>query len=104
MIPTGVYRIDSALFAATMDEDITINNVAYNNSTLSIPFATAIAYASFFKEPLWAFPADVFGQSGLAPVPGLLGVAFLRYPVDSLGRQMGIRVWTGIGGGGTYRE
>jgi len=104
MIPTGGYRIDSVFFAEAMDEDITVNNVANNNSTLSIPFATSIAYASFFKEPLWAFPADVFGQSGLAPVPGLLGVAFLRYPVDSLGRQVGIRVWTGIGGGGTYRE
>ncbi|HEX4560623.1 MAG TPA: hypothetical protein VH113_02225 [Gemmatimonadales bacterium] len=100
-LPTGGYRIDSVFINEAMDPDITISGVSDNYSTLSVPFGTSIAYAAGFKEPLWSYPAEVFGAPGFAPAPGLVGAAFMRYPRDSAGTQIGIRIWTNLTGGST---
>jgi len=103
-IPTTGYRIDSVFVNDATDVDVGTDNVNNNYSTISIPFATAIGYEAPFREPTWRYPVDAFGAQGLAPAPGLVGVSFLRYPVDSAGHPVGIRVWTNLGGGFGYRD
>ena len=100
-LPASGIPIDSVFFNAAMDPDVGTDHVSQNYSNLSLPMETAFAYESPFDEPKWSFPSTSFGGPGLAPAPGLVGVRYLRYPLDSSGRPAGIRIFTNHSGSAT---
>lgn len=100
-LPTSGFTIDSMFFSQGVDADVGTQYVASNYSNLSLPMETAFAYEAPFSEPSWSFPSSIFGAPGLAPAPGLVGVKYLRYPVDQAGKPLGIRIFTNHTGSGT---
>lgn len=100
-LPTSGFTIDSMFFSQGVDADVGTQYVASNYSNLSLPMETAFAYEAPFSEASWSFPSSLFGAPGLAPAPGLVGVKYLRYPVDQAGKPLGIRIFTNHTGSGT---
>jgi len=100
-LPSGGYPLDSLFVSLSMDPDVG-DNAGSNYSTVSLPFATAFAYVSNFStQSGWTLPADVFGLPGFAAAPGLVGVKWLRYPHDSAGNPVGVRIWSNLSNSAT---
>ena len=78
-IPDGGYTLTNMYGAFFEDADV--GNASFNYSTAVLPFAMGVAYKSDFLEPLWHFPANIFG-SPFVPSPGFQGVKYLRSPID----------------------
>jgi len=93
-LPTSGIVLDSVFVNAAMDPDVGADHVAQNYSTPTLPFSLAFAYEAPFNEPSWAYPLSIFGAPGLAPAPGLVGVKYLRFPTDSAGRPVGVRIFS----------
>ncbi|HKR56873.1 MAG TPA: hypothetical protein VJS20_11270, partial [Gemmatimonadales bacterium] len=100
-LPSSGFTIDSMFFSQGMDPDVGAQYLASNYSNLSLPMETAFAYEAPFNEPSWSFPSSIFGAPGLAAAPGLVGVKYLRYPVNGAGKQAGIRIFTNHTGSAT---
>ena len=80
-IPDQGYTITNMYGAFFEDADV--GNASFNYSTAVLPFAMGVAYKSDFLEPLWKFPANIFG-SPFVPSPGFTAVKFLRSPLDTV--------------------
>ncbi len=100
-LPTAGFSIDSVFLSASMDPDVGRDHVAQNYSTVSLPFAAALAYEAPFSEPSWSFPGELFGAAGLAPAPGLVGLKYLRFAKDPAGQPAGVRIFTNHTGSAT---
>ncbi|HEY6807936.1 MAG TPA: hypothetical protein VI160_04030 [Gemmatimonadales bacterium] len=94
-IPTGGYELDSVYSAFFMDCDVG-TNAGDNYSTVVVPFNMSGCYESSFNDPVWAaagsFTPDIFGAP-FAAAPGMVGVKYLKSPTDSLGNQLGLRMF-----------
>jgi hypothetical protein len=76
-IPDNGYIIRDLFAAFSMDPDV--GDAGHNYSTAVLPFSMAMAYKADFLEPLWLFPANIFGAP-FVPAPGFVGVKYLRAP------------------------
>lgn len=94
-IPAGGYELDSVYAAFFMDCDVG-TNAGDNYSTVVVPFNMSGCYESSFNDPVWAaagsFTPDIFGPPFLA-APGMVGVKYLKSPADSLGNELGLRMF-----------
>ena len=79
-IPDGGYALDSIYLAITLDPDV--GEAGANYGTVSLPFGTAFAYKSDFREDNWVYPPEIFGNPPFAPAPGFVGTLFPRRPAD----------------------
>ena len=76
-IPDNGYVIRDLFAAFSMDPDV--GDAGHNYSTAVLPFQMAMAYKADFLEPLWLFPANIFGAPFTAS-PGFVGVKYLQAP------------------------
>jgi hypothetical protein len=76
-IPDNGYVIRDLFAAFSMDPDV--GDAGHNYATAVLPFSMAMAYKADFLEPLWLFPANIFGAP-FVPAPGFVGVKYLRAP------------------------
>lgn len=100
-LPAAGIVLDSVFFNAGMDPDVGTDHISQNYSTPILPFSLALAYESPFSEPLWSFPGGLFGAPGLAPAPGLVGVKYVRFPLNAAGQPAGVRVFANHSGSAT---
>ena len=72
-----------------------------NYSTTVLPFAMAFAYQSYFREPSWQYPPDVFAPPFRA-APGLVGTKFLRTPAGRVTDGSAVGVFTNFTSGAPF--
>jgi len=103
-IPTHGYEIDSLYSAFFEDCDVGTDNVASNYSTPVFPFSMGVCYEAPFYEPSWvtngSYDPTIFGAP-FAAAPGFTSVKYLRSPVDSTGKQIGISMFSNTVNGAT---
>jgi hypothetical protein len=86
----------------TQDPDV-LSGGSSNYSTAILPFALEYAYQSNFVSPTWQYPPDIF-HAPFAVAPGFEGLKFLKGAADSLGRQLGVTMFTNTTNGGAFTD
>jgi hypothetical protein len=95
-LPSRGYAITDLYlaFAADFDE----GDHGFNFTSVNVPFALGYMYDPTFSQPPdWQFDPAVF-SSPFFPGSGFVGVKYLRSPVDSLGREVGLVLFGSTGG------
>ncbi len=90
-IPDAGYTITNTYAAFFADMDV--GDAGVNHSTAVLPFSLGNTYKSDFLEPSWLFPADIFGAP-FVPSPGFIGVKYLKSPLDALGNEVGLTIFS----------
>jgi hypothetical protein len=92
-LPDSGYTFQDLYVAYSQDPDV--GNPSFNFSTAVLPFNLVAAMKSNYAEPLWMYPADVFGAP-FARAPGYEAIQLLKspdVPGTSPPRAYGISVW-----------
>lgn len=81
-----------AAFATDMD----VGSAAIDNfSTAVLPFDLGISYQGGFSLPEFSYPTDLFFPPFFTNAPGLIGVKYLRSPIDpNTGDQVGLTLFS----------
>ena len=103
-IPTHGYEVDSVFAAFFEDCDVGTDNVGSNYSTPVFPFSMGVCYEAPFYEATWvtngSYDPTIFGAP-FAAAPGFTSVKYLRSPVDSTGKEIGISMFSNTVNGAT---
>jgi hypothetical protein len=89
-LPDAGWRIDSMYVAYMADPDVT-HDYDLNYSTASFPFNLGVAYDGSFFEPDFVYPPQLFFPPFFTNAPGILGVKYLRSPINTAtGQEVGL--------------
>lgn len=104
--PGHGYALDNVFSAFFEDCDVgNATNAGLNYSTPVFPFSMGVCYEAPFNEPGWlaagGFPSTIFTAPTFAQAPGFTSVKYLRSPLDTLGNQLGITMFSNTVNGGT---
>jgi len=103
-LPDEGWRIDSMYVAYDSDPDVT-HDFDKNYATGILPFNLGIAYEGTFFEPEFDYPPSEFFPPFFANAPGILGVKFLKSPVDpATGEEVGLTSLSLHTNGGAFRD
>jgi hypothetical protein len=91
-IPPQGYTFADLYVALYTDPDVADYELNYSSAVM--PFDMAIAYQSDFWAPGWTYPPEIHGPP-FAPLIGLVGVKYLRSPVDpATGLERGLTLFS----------
>ncbi len=89
-LPDGGWRFDSVYVAYDADPDVTADFRA-NYATAILPFNLGISYDGTFFEPSFDYPPSLFFPPFFTNAPGIVGIKYLRSPVDpATGQEVGL--------------
>lgn len=93
-IPDAGYRIDSIFASFSTDMDVT-DAFDQNLSSAVLPFSLGISYNGRFVAPEFVFPPSLFKAPFFTNAPGLVGVKYLRSPIDpATGEEVGLTMFS----------
>jgi len=102
--PATGYELDNVFSAFFEDCDVG-SNAGSNYSTPVLPFQMGVCWASYFSEPTWlaagGFPSSIFSSPTFAQAAGFTSVKYLKSPVDSTGKEIGITMFSNTVNGAT---
>ncbi|HSM32109.1 MAG TPA: hypothetical protein VK854_15535, partial [Woeseiaceae bacterium] len=85
-LPDGGITLNEIYAAFSTDMDVT-SDAGANLSTAVLPFDLGISYHGGFAAPEFSYPTDLFFPPFFTNAPGLIGVKYLRSPVDPVTEQ-----------------
>ncbi|MCI0433823.1 MAG: hypothetical protein L0271_09235, partial [Gemmatimonadetes bacterium] len=89
-LPDAGWRIDSIYVAYDSDPDVT-HDFDKNYATGILPFNMGISYEGTFFEPEFDYPPSEFFPPFFTNAPGLIGIKYLKSPVDpATGEEVGL--------------
>lgn len=93
-LPDEGWAIDSIYVSFDVDPDVTAD-FDKNYSTAILPFNMGVAYEGEFQAPDFTYFPDLFFPPFFTNAPGLVGVKYLRSPIDPVtGEQVGLTLFT----------
>jgi hypothetical protein len=93
-LPDGGITLNEIYAAFSTDMDITLDAGA-NLSTAVLPFDLGISYHGGFAAPEFSYPSDLFFPPFFTNAPGLIGVKYLRSPIDPVTQeQVGLTLFS----------
>ena len=91
-VPASGFTFHNMFAAFYQDADE--GNASYNYSQAVLPFSLVSVMKADYREPLWQYPANIFGDP-FYPAPGYEAAKYLKSPIDpSTGREFGISMWS----------
>ncbi|MFQ5747662.1 MAG: hypothetical protein ACE5HF_10665, partial [Gemmatimonadota bacterium] len=94
-LPDAGFRIDSIFAAFVTDMDVTSGGAGQNFSTAVLPFDLGLSYHGAFSAPNFVYPPNLFSAPFFTNAPGIVGVKYLRSPVDpATGQQVGLTLFS----------
>ncbi len=93
-LPDGGITFNEMYAAFSTDMDVT-SNATQNFSTAVLPFDLGISYHGGFSAPEFTYPAELFSPPFFTNAPGLIGVKYLRSPIDpDTGEEVGLTLFS----------
>ncbi len=93
-LPDAGWTIDSIYVSFDADPDVT-NDFDKNFSTAILPFNMGVSYEGEFVAPDFDYPPALFFPPFFTSAPGMVGIKYLRSPVDPLTQQeLGLTMFT----------
>ncbi len=93
-LPDGGITINEIYAAFATDMDVTSDATA-NLSTAVLPFDVGLSYHGGFAAPEFTYPSDLFFPPFFTNAPGLIGVKYLRSPIDPVtNEQVGLTLFS----------
>ncbi len=93
-LPDAGWTIDSIYVSFDVDPDVTAD-YDFNYSTAILPFNMGVAYEGEFVAPDFTYFPDLFVPPFFTNAPGLVGIKYLRSPIDPLtGEEVGLTLFT----------
>lgn len=80
-LPDGGITFNEMYAAFSTDMDVT-GNATQNFSTAVLPFDLGLSYHGGFSAPEFTYPAELFSPPFFTNAPGLIGVKYLKSPID----------------------
>jgi len=94
VLPDGGYTINEMFAAFATDMDVTLN-AGENFSTAILPFDIGLSYHGGFTAADFIYPPDLFFPPFFIDAPGLIGVKYLKSPVDPItGQEVGLTLFS----------
>ena len=101
-LPATGYTLRDMYAAFAMDNDIA--QFDQNYSTAVLPFNVGVTYSGNFEPEVgWRFPASIFGPPFFAGA-GFVGAKYLRSPVNTMGQQVGLTMFSNTTNGGNFPD
>jgi hypothetical protein len=102
-LPDAGWTFDSVYVAYAADPDV--GPATNNQATGILPFSMAIAYEGTFNDPAFVYPADLFHAPFFPKAPGIVGMKFLKSPVDpATGEEIGLTALSLNTNGGAFPD
>jgi len=93
-LPDEGITLNEIYAAFSTDMDVT-SDAGANLSTAVLPFDLGISYHGGFAAPEFTYPSDLFFPPFFTNAPGLIGVKYLRSPVDpATDEQVGLTLFS----------
>jgi hypothetical protein len=93
-LPDAGITLNEIYAAFSTDMDVTTDAGA-NMSTAVLPFDLGISYHGGFAAPEFTYPSDLFFPPFFTNAPGLIGIKYLRSPVDPVtDEQVGLTLFS----------
>src|SRR5690606_32183303 len=103
-LPDEGWRIDSIYVAFDVDPDIT-HDFRSNYATAILPFNLGLSYDGTFYEPEFEYPPSLFYPPFFTDAPGMLGVKYLKSPVNpATGEEVGLTSFSLHANGGAFPD
>jgi len=94
VLPVGGYGINEMFAAFATDMDVSLA-AGENFSTAILPFDIGLSYHGGFSAPDFIYPPDLFFPPFFTDAPGLIGVKYLKSPVDpNTGEEVGLTLFS----------
>ena len=88
-LPNEGWRFDSIYVAYDSDPDV--GDAGSNYASGILPFNMSIAYIADMQEPSFIYPPDIFHAPFFPRAPGIIGMKYLKSPVDpATGQEVGL--------------
>ncbi|HUF51108.1 MAG TPA: hypothetical protein VMN60_09760 [Longimicrobiales bacterium] len=103
-LPDAGWRIDSMYVAYMADPDVT-HDYNLNYATASFPFNVGMSYDGSFFEPDFVYPPQLFYPPFFTSAPGLIGVKYLKSPINpATGQEVGMTGFSLTTNGGAFPD
>ena len=104
MLPDEGWRFDSLYATFDSDPDVT-TDAGQNHASGIMPFSLGIAYHGLFNYDAFDYPPDLFYPPFFTASPGIVGMKFLKSPVDpATGKQVGLTALSMHTNGGAFHD
>src|SRR4051812_7802662 len=101
-IPDGGYTISNMFAAFSADMDVAESG--NNFSSVNVPFALGYVYSHDFAPATgWTFDPTIFSPPFFAG-SGFVGVKYLKSPVDTAGKEVGLTLFSNTINGGAFDD
>lgn len=93
-LPDAGITLNEIYGAFSTDMDVT-SDAGANLSTAVLPFDLGISYHGGFAAPEFTYPTDLFFPPFFTEAPGLIGIKYLRSPIDpETGQEVGLTLFS----------
>ncbi|MFW6088933.1 MAG: hypothetical protein ACODAB_04210, partial [Gemmatimonadota bacterium] len=93
-LPDAGITFNEMYAAFSTDMDVT-GNATQNFSTAVLPFDLGLSYHGGFSAPSFSYPPELFSPPFFTNAPGLIGVKYLRSPVNpETGEEVGLTLFS----------
>ncbi len=93
-LPDAGWRIDDFYASFSTDMDVT-SNAGNNFSTAVLSFDLGLSYTGDFLDPTFVYPSNLFKPPFFLNSPGIVGVKYLRSPIDpNTGQEVGLTLFS----------
>jgi hypothetical protein len=104
MLPDEGWRFDSIYATFDSDPDVT-TDAGQNHASGIMPFSLGIAYHGLFYYDAFDYPPDLFYPPFFTSSPGIVGMKFLKSPVDpATDKQVGLTALSMHTNGGAFHD
>jgi hypothetical protein len=94
VLPDGGWTIEEMYASFSTDMDVGADAID-NFSTAILPFDVGISYVGSFNRPEMVFPPDLFFPPFFTTAPGIVGVKYLKSPIDpATGEEVGLTLFS----------
>ncbi len=102
-LPDAGWAFDSVYVAYSADPDV--GPATNNHATGILPFSMAIAYIKSFTDASFVYPADEFRAPFFPRAPGIVGMKFLKSPINpATGQELGLTALSLVTNGGAFPD
>ena len=93
-LPDGGWAFDSLYIAYGADPDVT-TDATENFATVILPFNMGLTYHALFTAAEFSYPPSLFYPPFFTQAPGIVGVQYLKSPVNPLtGNEVGLTMFS----------